>query len=595
MAFPSSASTYGSSTGDSSPLNGGTQRLALDNLIRRELKVGDPSDPAQIAQALLGRYKDDPRANAIAQEAQGLPFLQTIPVATGLSQTPTSSDAELQQANDDVERDLRELLNTALLKDVTPEIQGWAQAIRTAITAGGNAARFGLDPRQRDKVFSVRRQLGLYARMSRTVGALTPNMSIYYRNLAQSIDEATAILLVKVGESMASAGWGGNRYLLQMPYNELQSRRDAVINALRNLAGIAQEAFNQSTYSWGIHDYRTLVRELESRGQGDLRILLDEGELSRLMDEVIQRAAKGSIAGLRQLGVTAQMDLERFYRLVAVGFDLKDKLNSPPLTAFLDTLALFAESFNPAGGFRLLRIARPAILFYGLYGMGGMDFADQRIFQLTILRTLLANELDNYLGCECEQDAVVFQVLLDKILFDIDRAIDLYSVGQDDFGIPEKRAATYGYVIAALGLYINYKNGAPPGQGQDFFSKINDHLIAALTYLFPPKGPLADPQNPENEHPLKNKQFWDESANSFWINTPPSILSGNANVLTFGFNFVRTPSEPVLLQQELEVQRAQEDEFQHLVEAMAASRTRPETVFTALQKVLTLAAGLMVA
>src|SRR5437867_3172624 len=85
------------------PPTGSPQRLALDNLIRRELRVGDPNDPQQIAQALLTRYKGDPRATAIAQEAMGLPFLQTVPVETRVMQTPTSSDAELQQARDDVE------------------------------------------------------------------------------------------------------------------------------------------------------------------------------------------------------------------------------------------------------------------------------------------------------------------------------------------------------------------------------------------------------------------------------------------------------------------------------------------------------------
>jgi hypothetical protein len=586
MAFLNREPSYtGSGTG--LPVNGGAQRLALDNLLRRELKIGDPSDPNQVAQGLLARYKDDPRANAITQEARGLPFLLTAPAGASASGASTSSDAELQQARDDVERDLRELLGTALLKDVTPELQGWAQGVRTAIAEGSTAARFGLDPRQRDKVFSLRRQLGLYARMARTVGALTPNLSIYYRNLAQSIDEVSAILLVRVGESMASGSWGGNRFLLQIPYGELQSRRDAAVNALRNLAGIAPEAFSQNTYSWGIHDYRNLLSALESRGQGDLRILLDEAELSRMMDEVIQRAARGSVEGLRQLGVTAQLDLERIYRLLAIGNDLQATLNSPPLTSFLDTLGLFVESFNPAGGFRLLRIARPAILFYGLYGMGGMDRADQRILQLTILRTLLATELDNFLGCECDQNAVLLQVLLDKVLCDLDRAIDLYAVGHEDFGAPEQRAAAYGYVIAALGLYMGYQVGGAPGKGQDFFDKVAGHLQSALTYLFPPAGPLAD---------LKNAQYWEAGTGvSFWLDLVPKLIKewNVTDPRTFDYQFTRVPRNHTVLTQELEVQRAQESELQQLVEVMAAGRTRSETAFGVIRTVLTVAAGLM--
>ncbi len=575
---------YGSSSSPSSamPANGSTQRLALDNMIRRELKVGDPNDPAQIAQALLNRYKEDSRTIAISQEAKGLPFLLSAPASSVLTQPLNYSDSELQQAKGDVERDLEELSTNTLLKDITPEIQGWSQAIRTLITEGKNAARFGLDPRQRDKVFSVRRQLGLYARMARLVGALTPTMSLVYRKLGQSLDEVSASLLVLVGEAMANAGFGGNRFLLQIPYNDLQNRRDQVVNSLRNLIGSAQESFSQDTYSWGIHDYRILVRELENRGQGDLRILLDENELGRIMDEIIQRAARGSIEGLRQLGVTVQLDLERFLRLIMISRDVATS-DSPALTSFLDTLALFVESFNPAGGFRLLRIARPAILFYGLYGMGTMVPADQRILQLTITRTLLADELDNYLGCDCEQDAVIFQALLDKVLFDIDRAIDLYAVGHDDFGVPEQRAAAYGYVICALGLYMSAMQNALARRRQDIFDRIRSRLINTVTLLFPPQGPLTDLQG----NPLGNAQLWSSGVNSRWN---PANLQ-DINMLEFSRQRIPEIQMGQVFRQELEAQIVQENELQHLVEAMAPARIRPETLFAELRRVLSIAIG----
>src|SRR5262245_24421354 len=173
-------SSTSTAAGGAPPPIGSPQRLALDNLIRRELRVGDPNDPQQVAQALLARYQGTPRATAIAQEARGLPFLQTVPVETTMAQAPTSSDSELQQAIDDVERDLRELTTNALLKDVIPELEGWAAALRSAIREGITAARFALDPRQRDKAFAIRRQLGDYARMARLVGALTPAVNMNY-------------------------------------------------------------------------------------------------------------------------------------------------------------------------------------------------------------------------------------------------------------------------------------------------------------------------------------------------------------------------------------------------------------------------------
>ena len=65
MAFPISNPFYNSGSGGGMSPSGDYKRLALDNLLRRELKVGDPSDPKQIAQALLERFKDDPRTRAI--------------------------------------------------------------------------------------------------------------------------------------------------------------------------------------------------------------------------------------------------------------------------------------------------------------------------------------------------------------------------------------------------------------------------------------------------------------------------------------------------------------------------------------------------
>jgi len=446
MASPSSNPFYGSGAG-SSPANSGYQRMALDNLIRRELKVSDPNDPQQVANALLERFKEDPRAKAIGQEARGLPFLLSAPAnGASLVQAATSSDAELQQAKDDVNRDLQELLSNSLLKDVTPEIQGWAQAVRTAIAEGTTAARFALDPRQRDKAFAIRRQLGDYARVARLIGALTPTLSMTYRKFAQSLDEVAAILLVLMGEALSNVGFNGGRFLLQAPYAELQVRRDAAIYALRNLVGATQQAYGPNDWPRGLDAYRSLFRVLEEQGQADLRSLLLENELSRIMDELIQRSAHGTADGLRALGSTAQIDLERFRRLVFIGQHVVSP-ESPPLTAFLEAIQLFADAFDTSGGFRLMRISRPPILFYGLYGMTVMEEADQRLLQLIIERGLLADKLDCFLQCDCTPTNVKCQVILDKILYDVDRAIDLYALGKDDFGQPERRASAYSFVI----------------------------------------------------------------------------------------------------------------------------------------------------
>jgi hypothetical protein len=447
MASQNTNPFYGSSGGGMSA-SGNQQRLALDNLLRRELKVSDPNDPAQIAQALLSRYKDDPRANAISQEASGLPFLMSASAQIPSTQAPTSSNAELQQAIDDIERDIRELTSNSLLKDVTAELEGWAQAVRTAVAEGTMAARFSLDPRQRDKAFGIRRTLGGYARLARLVGALTPTLSLTYRKFAQSLDELAAVLLVMMGEALANIGFNGGRYLMQVPYSDLQVRRDSVINALRNLTGASPESYGQN-YSWGLHAYRQLYASLEKRGQGELRSLLVENELSRSMDELIQRASHGNSEGLRQLGATAELQLERFRRLIVIAqSEIEGDL--PPLTSFLDALLLFINAFETSGGFRLMRIARPPILFYGLYGNTGLGKGEERLLRLVLERNLLSEKLDCFLRCECSEEAIRCQIVLDKVLYDVDRAVDLYAVGIDELGEPEFRASAYSYLIDAV-------------------------------------------------------------------------------------------------------------------------------------------------
>lgn len=294
-------------------------RMALDNLLRRELKISDPNDATAVASALLDRYRGDPRAQAIQTEAKGLPLQSTQASTTTPTMMAISSDAELDQAVTDVNRDLEELASNVILKDITPELQGWASAIRSLIVEGVNAARFAMDVNKRDQAFAMRRSLGDYARMARLLGVLTPAMNVNYRKLAQSLDEVASVLLVRMGEALANVSFNGGRFLLQAPYGELQARRDAVIQNLQGLLTTYKMDWSQKEWNRGLDSYLRLNEALEKQGQGDLRSLLNENELSRVMDSLIQRAAHGNVEGLRALGATAKIDLQRFRRLLIVG------------------------------------------------------------------------------------------------------------------------------------------------------------------------------------------------------------------------------------------------------------------------------------
>ncbi|MFM2069121.1 MAG: hypothetical protein RLZZ584_4030 [Pseudomonadota bacterium] len=458
-------------------------RLAIDNLLRRELKIGDPNDPGQVAGALLERYRADARTQALDGEARGLPFLNSPAAATVLAAAPTATDLDLDQARSDVQQDLAKLLTSNFTKDVRPELEGWQRAIGVLIDQGVASARMAMDPYSRDRTLAMRRELGEYAFVMRVVGALTPALHDDYRNLAQSLDEVASVLLVLMGEAIANAGMAGGRYLLQVPYSELQTRRDAVLINLRQLRGGIHETARGEHWALGLDGYQQLHEFIERNGQLELRSLLNEAELSRTLDEMVQLASGGSAHGMRMLGATAWSSVNRLHRFIQVTLDADIQPRSPAVTAFLQALQLFVRGFGNAGGHRLLRIARPAILTYGMYGSTSQTEAERRLVKLVNLRGELASQLDCLGHCNCDDDTLKLQVVLDKILFDLDRSIDLYCIGTEDWGAPEQQAAACAFLIAAV-LDVDrwFENVDSPGRF-NFLGDLTDGIKALFNKL----------------------------------------------------------------------------------------------------------------
>ena len=529
-------------------------QLALDNLLRRELRVGDPNNPQQVAKALLERYQSQPRARGIQSEAEGLPFTNTSPRFAPAAVENTATSVDLKQAMSDVHKDLEYLGQSNLLKDIDAELGGWSDGIRNAVQEGVNAARFGLDPRNRDRAIGMRRTLGDYARLSRLVGSLNPSATQEFRSLAQSVDEVCAVILVMLGESMANNGFAGGRFLLQAPFGEMQSRRDACVYSLQNLLGSLSYQNAPNEWPRGIDAYRRLFDSLEAQGQGDLRALLTEQELTRVLDDLVRRAAHGSAEGLRALGSTAQIELNRVYRLINFGYRLVDP-ESPPLTSFLESLRLFADGFGQAGGSRLLRVARPPIVFYGLYGIEEEAAADRRIVNLTVARGRLASQVDCLARCAC--DDISCQVMLDKILYDIDRAIDMYAVGSIDLGLPEIRAASYSYLIDAFLSLESEEIDPQTGQNLPFCPTLPANLVTTLTTLVGELRPLGDAD-----------ADWDTTLTRF-----EQRRIDNEAVAGSTFNFTD------MLHQELCLQLQSERRWEALADQMSANCVPMSTLF----------------
>ncbi|MGQ0501753.1 MAG: hypothetical protein ACT4P0_03945 [Panacagrimonas sp.] len=438
----------------------GNRRLALDNLIRRELKVGDPSNAGQIAQALLSRYSGDPRAQAIASEARGMPFLQTQALGPVTAPRKSATEGDLMEAMDDVNKDLQVLLDSNLLKDAVSELRGWAAGIRSVMNEAVPSARQAIDRQQRDKTFALRRQLGDYARLARLAGVLTPASNDDYRSLAGSLDEVANVLLVVMGEALSEHGLESGDYIPEAPLSELEGRRSMVLSALRNLTGGVAASQDQSTWPWGINAYGRLLTLLNQDGQAELRSLLTEAELGRVMDSLVSRAGNGEGDGLRALGATAQIELGRMRRLIAYWPRLGTK--SPAMANFLRALELFVAAFDSSAGSRLLVIARPPILAYGIAQRLNRGTPAQRLQMLALLRAQFAADVDCFLACGCGDDTEQQrQVILDKLLYDLDRSVDLYALGigppvgvLGDFGPVEWRALGYSRLFSLSALDI---------------------------------------------------------------------------------------------------------------------------------------------
>ena len=358
--------------------------------------------PAAVAEGLKRLFPED--ARQLDLEATGLPACRRATSPAGRCPAPPSRSRPAPNSPRrprDVERDLLALGGDHRLKDITIELQGWGQAIRGIIADGTAAARLALDPRARDRLFAARRQLGDYARLARFVGALTAGLNGSYRNLAKSLDEVASLLFVLAGEALAGAGLGGGRFLLSVPASELQTRRNSVLMALRALQGTVEAAYGPDKFPWGLSGLRDLYRLLDQSGHLDLRALLDEPVLGRMMDELLERAGHQNVLGLRALGATAEIALQRLHRLLHL-VDNQVQPVSPPVVTFQKAIQLFLDAFaSSRAGYRLMFVGRAPIAFNSVGGIGGLDVATNRLINIVLQRARLAELLDCYLGCDC--------------------------------------------------------------------------------------------------------------------------------------------------------------------------------------------------
>lgn len=486
-----------------------TQRaITVDNFLRKSLRVSDPRNPEQIANALLSRYPDE--AERDRRERDGLAYSSLGDRPVQLSALAGLGSVEIELARNNLERDILTVTTLSSLKDMSIELTGWGRAVRKTAADGLASARLAVDGTSRDIALAARRTLAEYARLARYLGVLMNGNCGDLRDFAQSCDVLGALILVGIGDGLAAGGVTRSAALVRVAGGELQARRSAVISSLRTLNGTLDASLGQEEYPRGIVGYQGLVRALETGGQADLRTLLDENALGEAMDQLTDLTHGSNVANLRELSTTSSILVHRFTRLVQYAEATARPLpngtdpasygatESPPLLGFAAALQLFVDAFAIVGGNRMLYLARPPILAYGLYDNAG-DAVSQRLIALTTARGQLAEAVDCAACCGCSAEDVRTAALFDFVVSQVDRAIDLLAVGTDPNGLggSERRAVATGvFALYALDFAQHGLAGVQfRAPGKAIVDSVQAIAGATLGPFTPtPAKPVLDPQ-----------------------------------------------------------------------------------------------------
>jgi hypothetical protein len=259
------------------------------------------------------------------------------------------------------------------------------------------------------------------------------------------------------------------------------ARRDAAVNALRNLIGSVDTSYGPNDWPRGLEAFRRLNEQLDEAGQSDLRSLFSEADITHIFDELVDLASSSDSDSLRAVGSIATGTLGRIERLIAFARSPANIVSpeSPPLASYLSALRLFADAFDGS----LVYIARPPILSYGLYGAAGLDAISRRMLELIQHRNALAEQVDCIMECSCDVEDIRVQLQADKLLFDVDRAIDYYALSDQANGGGLLRSIAYGALsakVSALGV---------PVLGQQLVNTLNA-ITATLRWPAPLPGNL---------------------------------------------------------------------------------------------------------
>ncbi|PTL81223.1 hypothetical protein [Vitiosangium sp. GDMCC 1.1324] len=440
-----------------------TAKTRFEEFLRRQLGVSDATDPEAVVSALQKRY---PAAAArLEEEKQGVSIrFNTQPELPVVGMDGLGATAGAQRAGEVREAlagDLACVMAHPSNRDFKGALAGWRDAVLAEWGEGMDAAVLGADPLRRDRAFYSVRKLSDYARVARMVGIINPDLRLEYRRLATTLDEAGMVLRVRVGEALFRAGFSEGGAIFEVTLQDLRRRREALISSLERFTSISTE--DSADWGDGESSYGRLLTELAAQGQQDLRSLVQPEAMARLLDVLLDRVEQQSQPELlHELAATAPIELVQLKRLRAVASDMlagvvgrpASRAASAPLSAFVQALHLFITAFaSPGANNRLLDLAIPfpfAVAQIGRPDPEGREavrvLIQQRFEIATKLEALYSDPNFDPLDWD-------WSVKLDRVLYDLDRAIDLYLLGSGLPEVPgpeELRASLYGQVLDHL-------------------------------------------------------------------------------------------------------------------------------------------------
>jgi len=449
--------TYGSTTALQT-----TGPKLIDDFLRRELRIGDPRSTQEVVTALRRRYAAD--ASRLDQEAAGLPvrYDPQPPVVISAPAGDTPGGREERRVRGDLDSDFQALIEARDNREWAPEIRGWRDTLLREFADGAAAARFAQDPAMRDRSFFSVRKIGEFARVARLVGVMNLALNCDYRRLATTLDEAANVIRILMGEALYGAGLSEGGFIIQVPITDLRQRRDSLMLAVRRLSGAAEIDDDGGDWGNAVAAYRRLLDELDRRSAPELTVYLREELLGQVVDGLIGAVSRQDPEALRQVAATAPVEIARLNRLLVIAAPLAEQPPPPqplnPISAalsyFVQSLQLFLDAFEESrSGARLIDLSVP--LPMAARQSDEADREGRRILrELVSLRGEYAQEVECFLSCcGCEQTELRCQVKLDKVLFDVDRAIDLYARGEGyppQWGDDERRAGVYSVIARNL-------------------------------------------------------------------------------------------------------------------------------------------------